>query len=298
MTNGLTASWENMMDRLQTWVDMLITNIPNIALAIFAFVLFLWISSKVQYLLRRPLRRFVGDESIKNLIIRFIAIAFVGLGLIMSLGILNLDTALKSILAGAGVAGLAVGLALQGTLSNTFAGIILSIRKVVNIGDWIETNGYAGSVQKISLRNTSILEADNNIVVIPNKDIIENPFKNYGLTSRIRTIINCGIGYEEDLEKVKQVAIKAIGDRFPQEHGEEIEFFYTGFGDSSINFVLRFWVEAREKLTILGAKSEAIMTLKSTFDKHEINIPFPIRTLELRNQVLSKQITHVLENTN
>lgn len=288
----LSTSWQNMINRLEEWLDMLIVNLPNIVLAILVFVVFVWISRKVQFILRRPLRRFVQDESVKNLFVRFIALLVVALGFLLALGIMNLDTALKSLLAGAGVAGLAVGLALQGTISNTFSGIILSIKKIINIGDWIETNGYSGRVEKISLRHTQIVEPDNNIVVIPNNNILDNPFKNYGLTERIRTIVKCGIGYEEDLKRVKTIAVSAIKERFPQEHGEEIEFFYEEFGDSSINFVLRFWVEAKEKLTILGARSEAIMIIKEAFDRKDINIPFPIRTLELRNK---NQVTEILQ---
>lgn len=292
MQKNLTQAWSEMFERLNGWLETMITNLPNIVLGILVFVVFIWISRKVQWLIRKPLRKFVDDDSVKHLIIRFTAVVVIALGLLLTLGILNLNTALKSLLAGAGVAGLAVGLALQGTLSNTVAGIALSLKKVINIGDWIVTNGYAGRVEKITLRNTSILERDNNIVVIPNNKILDNPFKNYSLTDRIRTIVHCGIGYEEDLHRVKEIAVKAIEERFPQEHHEEIEFFYEEFGSSSINFVVRFWVEAKENLTILGAKSEAIMTLKDTFDENNINIPFPIRTLEMRNKDQFKEVLH------
>jgi small conductance mechanosensitive channel len=182
-------------------------------------------------------------------------------------------------LAGAGVAGLAVSLALQGTLSNTFSGLFIAIKDEINKGDYVQTNGYAGKVVDIDLRNTKIKESDNNIVVIPNRLIMENPFKNYGLTNRIRVSINCGVGYESDLEQVKDLTINAIEEIFPPKSNEKIEFFYTEFGGSSIDFKLRFWVDATENRIILNAKSDAIMKIKSLYDKHNINIPFPIRTL-------------------
>ncbi|MDX1685948.1 MAG: mechanosensitive ion channel family protein [Saprospiraceae bacterium] len=298
MKEQFSNSWEDMLSQMQGWVDTLIMNLPNIVLAIVVFVLFVWISRKTQFIIRRPLKKFVKDDSIKHLVVRSFAILFVALGFLLALEIMNLDTALKSLLAGAGVAGLAVGLALQGTLSNTFSGIVLSIKKVINIGDYIETNGYRGTVEKITLRQTMIREADNNIVMIPNNEILENPFKNYALTQRIRTIIECGVGYESDLRKVKEVAIEAVEERFPQDPDKDIEFFFTEFGNSSINFVLRFWVEARENFTILGARSEAIMTIKEAFDKNDINIPFPIRTLEMRNKELSDDISSALKQSN
>jgi small conductance mechanosensitive channel len=83
------------------------------------------------------------------------------------------------------------------------------------------------------------------------------------------------------LEKVREIAIDAIQNSFPQDKSKEIEFHYLEFGDSSINFQMRFWVDAQAKLTMLEARSEAIIVIKKAFDAHNINIPFPIRTLDL-----------------
>jgi len=213
------------------------------------------------------------------LLANLISIATIVFGLILALAVLNLDGTIKSILAGAGVAGLAVSLALQGTLSNTFSGLFIAIKDEVNVGDWVQTNGFSGTVVDIDLRNTKIKEADNNIVVVPNKMIMENPFKNFGLTKRIRTTIECGVGYESDLEEVRKIATAAIADIYPPSENENIEFYYTNFGGSSIDFMLRFWVDATKNKTALQVKSDAIMKIKNTFDKNNINIPFPIRTI-------------------
>lgn len=78
---------------------------------------------------------------------------------------------------------------------------------------------------------------------------------------------------------MKKITIEAIKEIFPPHYGEEIEFYYTDFGESSIDFLLRFWVDAKENLTALQVKSEAIKKVKKTFDHHGINIPFPIRTI-------------------
>lgn len=283
MEDQINASWDQVWQRLDSWVDGLVTNLPNIVMAIVIFVFFYWLGLKMQKWLRGPVRRVTHQESVQNLIVRFASLLVAAIGFLLALGILNLDTVLKSLLAGAGVAGLAIGLALQGTLSNTFSGILLAVKDVINIGDWIESNGYAGKVEKIALRNTWIREADNNIVVIPNKDVLESPFKNYGLTERIRVILECGVGYEEDLEHVKQVAIDAVRDSFHTDVEEEVEFYYREFGGSSINFMMRFWVKATDKMTILSAHSESIIVLKKAFDAADINIPFPIRTLDIKS---------------
>jgi small conductance mechanosensitive channel len=178
-----------------------------------------------------------------------------------------------------------VGLALQGTLNNTFSGILLSFLPEIQIGDWIENNGYAGRVVEINLRSIVIREADNNYVIIPNSQVIDAPFKNFSRTSRSRIMVNCGVAYNSDLELVRDITISTLTELFPQKKGEEVEFMYNEFGDSSINFVVRFWSNVTSNRDILIAKSTAIIAIKKVFDQHDVNIPFPIRTLEFNNKL-------------
>ena len=275
----LHQPWLKLKEKLLGWQDEIIFNLPNLLIAIVVFSLAYFLARNLQEFTNRYLKKVIKKPSIRSLVANCVSIITLALGLILALSILNLDGSLKSILAGAGVAGLAISLALQGTLSNTFSGLFIAIKNELNVGDWIETNGYSGKVIEIDLRNTKIKEADNNIVVLPNKLILEKPFKNYGLTNRIRTTIKCGVDYKSDLKKVKSISTKAIEDIYPTSYGENIEFYYTDFGDSSIDFILRFWVDATENLTALEVKSKAIITLKDTFENHDINIPFPVRTI-------------------
>lgn len=279
MEEQIESSWEKMLDRLANWIDTVIVNLPNLLIALIVFILAYWLGRNLQRWSARALKKAIRQPSIRNLISNIVAIIVIALGLFLALGILNLDTVLKSLLAGAGVAGLAIGLALQGTLANTFSGIFLAVKDIMNVGDWVETNGYEGTVMEIDLRHTQIKEADNNIVVIPNKMVLENPFKNYGLTKRIRATIKCGVSYDSDLRQVKQVAKETIEKLYPPEAGEEVEFYYLEFGDSSINFMVRFWVSATLNIIALEAKSRAILAIKEAFDEHDIDIPFPIQTL-------------------
>lgn len=279
MEEQLGSSWDKLVEKLAGWLDSLVLNLPNFLLALLVFVIAYWLSGALHSWTGRALKRFIKQPSIRGLVANVAAILTVVLGLVLALAILNLDGTLQSLLAGAGVAGLAVSLALQGTLANTFSGLFIAVKDELNIGDWVETNGYAGTVMQVDLRNTKLKEADNNIVVIPNKMIVDSPFKNYGLTERIRTTITCGVSYGSDLEFVRKVAIAAIESKFPSKDGENVEFYYTDFGDSSIDLLLRFWVDAQENLTALQVKSEAIMLVKKAFDENGISIPFPIRTI-------------------
>lgn len=283
MTEQLQGQFEEsymtVTDKLEKWLDVIISNLPNLIVAIVVFVITYFLSGLIRKYLDKILKGRVGQASLRSLITTMASVMVIALGLFIALGVLNLDTVLKSLLAGAGVAGLAVGLALQSSLSNTFSGIYLSVRDVINIGDWVETNGYQGSVADVTLRHTIIREPDNNLVVMPNKLVVENPFKNFGLTKQIRTIVKCGVGYESDLEFVEKVTKDAIQENFHRDESKEIEFHWLEFGDSSINFQVRFWIKAEAKLTILEAQSKAIKVIKNAFDKNDINIPFPIRTV-------------------
>lgn len=281
MGEKFQEAWQHMLERLYTWMDVAITNLPNFLLAVVVFGISYWLSRNLERWIRIPLARIVKQTSVRVIISKVASVALIAIGLFFALGIMNLDTVLKSLLAGAGVAGLAIGLALQGTLSNSFSGLFLAVKDIINVGDFVETNGYMGTVEEITLRNTQIRETDNNMVFIPNKQVLENPFKNYGLTKQVRLTIECGVGYEEDLEEVREIAIEAIQNYFPQDKSKEIEFHYLEFGGSSINFQMRFWVDATAKLSMLEARSEAIIVIKKAFDAHDINIPFPIRTLDL-----------------
>ncbi|HSP12192.1 MAG TPA: mechanosensitive ion channel family protein [Salegentibacter sp.] len=271
--------------KLQEWLDAIILNLPNFVLAILVFAMFLILARYLGKVVDRIFRNSIKQVSIRRMIIKVMKVTVVLIGFFVALGLLNLDKVLTTVLASAGVVGLAIGLALQGTLNNTFSGVILSFLPEIQIGDWIETNSYAGQVIDINLRNIVIKQADNNYVVIPNSKIVEEPFKNFSSTPRTRVMLDCGIAYNSNLEFVQQLSLETIEKIFPPKSNEEVEFMYTEFADSSINFVLRFWIDATANRDMLKAKNEAIIAIKKAFDANDINIPFPIRTIDFSNNL-------------
>lgn len=275
-----------IIDKLETWKDIFIKNIPNIAIALVVVFIAYFASRGINNLISNTLGKKIKQESVRNLVSRVASAIIFLTGLYIAMTVLKFDDTLKAIVSAAGVSGIVIGLALQGTLSNTISGVVLSFRENLNIGNWIETNGYAGEVIDINLNYFVIKEADNNMVIIPNKTILENPFKNYSLTTKMRISIECGVGYESDLEMVEKLTLETIKSNFNQEEiGKNVEFYYKEFADSSINFVCRFWVDSKNALEKLKAKSKAIIEIKKAFDKEGINIPFPIRTLDFSNKL-------------
>ena len=281
MKEQLVEAWNKMLDKLNSWLDAFIINLPNIIIAIVVFLIVVIISRYLSKIIAKLLNRTSLQRSMKNLIAKMVSIVVIIIGLFLILGILDLSKTLNTILTGAGIAGLAVGLALQGALANTYSGIILSYIKKIKFGDWIESNGYEGEILDIDLRMVTIKQVDNNLVYIPNKMVIENPIKNFSTTSQSRVILGCGVGYESDLRFVKKLVIDTIVSKFDVvEEKEEVLFLWKEFGDSSINFELRFWIDSTSALEVAKAQSEAMMFIKEVFDENDINIPFPIRTLD------------------
>ena len=278
----IDEAWKEMINRLSSWVDALIVNLPNIILALIVFTVIIILSKYVSKLTWKLLGNSRLQKSMKNVIAKLLSIMVILTGLFLILGILDLSKTLNTILAGAGVAGLAVGLALQGALANTYSGIVLSYIKHIKFGDWIESNNYEGEVVDIDLRAVTIKQSDNNLVYIPNKLVLENPIRNFSTTSQSRVILTCGVSYSSDLEFVRDLVCKTITSHFDNiEKTREVIFLYTEFGDSSINFETRFWIKSTSSLEVLKAKTIALMAIKKAFDANGINIPFPIRTLDL-----------------
>jgi len=286
------SAWSDIQDKLNDWVDSAILNLPNFLLAVVVFILFIAIALITATWVRKLLTKTKAQESVVVVSVRIYKALIILIGFFIALGILNLSTVLTSVLGAAGVAGIAVGLALQGTLNNTFSGVALSVMPKIQIGDWIRTNGFEGAVTDINLRNVTLRTIDQNLVCIPNTKILENPFKNLSIDARSIAILECGIGYESDLEFVEKITVKAVEEALPQNKREKVEFFYKEFGSSSINYEIRFWIKERNAKDEIIAKHKAIKAIKKAYNENNINIPFPIRTLDFgKNKFRAETLT-------
>lgn len=269
-----------LLDKLTAWLTGFVDMLPNIAVAIVILVAFYFISKTMKNLLGKVIVRVSSNISLNRLIGNTLSLIIMTIGLFFALGVLNLDKTVTSLLAGVGVIGLALGFAFQDTAANFMSGIFLAVQKTFHVGEIIASNGYMGKVKEISLRATTIHSFDGQEIILPNKDVFQSAIENYSETGKRRVELSCGISYGDDLEKVKKIALASIAGSPFLDPTESISFFYSGFGDSSINFNLYFWVNDTAQAAFLEARSEAIMKLKKAFDQNDIMIPFPIRTLD------------------
>lgn len=283
----VTENFEEQVSKVQSWTEGLIDLLPNIAIAL-AFLIFIFaISRYVRRITLRLMQKQSENPSISRIIAGIVATTFIIIGIFISLGILGLDKTVTSLLAGAGILGLAIGLALQDTLTSAISGIIMTTRKAYRIGDYVETNGYNGFIDEINLRNTTITQTNGVQVKIPNKIVLSNPLENYTLSGERRVEISVGISYNSDLVEVEKIVRNAILSNVNYNHSKTLEFFWTDFAESSIKFVVRLWISKHRQADYLQAKHEAVLAVWSACKKHNITIPYPIRTLEFndKNQI-------------
>lgn len=270
---------EIIIDKLKKWYEGFLELVPNIAAAALVLVLFIILSRLTRKLIFKVLKKTVDNEAITKLLSNISAFAILVMGLFIILGILNLDKAFTSLLAGAGIAGLAIGLAFQEPVINLLSGIDLASRKTYEIGDLVETNGYFGFVEKISLRTTKLKTVDGQDLIIPNKQIAQNPFINYTHSDERRIDLECGISYNANLEQVEKVALETIQSLDGLIESKGVNFFYKEYGDSGINFVIQFWCNTAAQNAFLTLRHKAIKALKKAFDENNITIPYPVRSV-------------------
>ncbi|QHT69788.1 mechanosensitive ion channel [Rhodocytophaga rosea] len=280
MQETISNAINKVFEKLSSWVEHFILMLPNLLVAILIFVVFYIIGRLVRKALTKPLQRFSHSQALIGLLLNVIFTAFVATGIFIALSILQLDKAVTSLLAGAGIIGLALGFAFQDIAANFVSGVLLAIRRPIRPGDVIESNSYFGSVISINLRSTIIRTMQGQHVHIPNKDIFNKPIVNFSEEGKRRIDLKCGVSYGDDLEKVKKVTIDAIRSIDYLLNKEDITFFYKEFGDSSINFEVRYWINYKKQQEYLAAVSDGIIRIKKAFDENNIMIPFPIRTLD------------------
>jgi small conductance mechanosensitive channel len=274
--------YDDVTSKLSAWADTFGEMLPNIIVALLALALF-WLLARVACgAADRALRRFDTHEAARDLISRIVRIGVLLTGVVVALGVMNLDKALASILAGAGIVGLALGFAFQDLAGNLISGVGLAIhqRWPFKIGDVVETNDVFGVVEKIYLRTSIIRTLDGKTAVIPNKQIYQNKVLNHSASGTRRVDLACGVSYGDDLEKVRRVVRDTLASVEPRDRSRDVEVFFTGFGSSSIDLIGRFWVDYEKQPDFLDARSRAIIAVKKAFDANDIVIPFPIRTLD------------------
>ena len=275
----LSKALELIESKLVNWLRALVRMLPNLLLAVLVVVIGLYLSKIIRNFSKKMLDRLSHGRVITNLFSSFIYITCIGITLFAALSILGLDKALTSLLAGAGIAGLALAFAFQDIAANFMSGILITMRRPLRVGDIVKVKDYMGKVHAINLRDTVLQTFQGQMVIIPNKDVSQNPIENFSLLGKRRVDLLIGISYDDDLEKVKEVTLQAVSTIAGLSPQDKTMLYFESFADSSINYSLRLWASTPEQPDYLRVQSEAIIKIKKAYDQAGITIPFPIRTL-------------------
>ena len=259
-------SWKEMFER---YVPVVCDYLLRIALVLVIFFVGRKLIKKIVNLCDQALKRHGMEVTVR----RFFCNVINALGYICMLGILLQTvgltaTSLTALVASAGVA---VGLALQGSLSNFAGGVLILLMKPFVIGDYIVQGNTEGTVKEIGLVYTELITADNRLIVIPYGTLIDSSIVNVTATGKRRLELSVGIGYKSDLKKAKEVLIR-LGENDPARDPENpVNVFVSELAESSVNLGLHVWVSSSE---YWNAKWRLTENIKMAFDEEGIEIPF------------------------
>lgn len=279
--NLLTKGYNTLVEKLIYWFEALAAALPNFILAIIVLTAFYFIAKGIKSLIYKVLSRWVDNRNLTELASQIVFTVILLVGVFFALGILNLDKTVTSLLAGAGVIGLALSFAFQDLATNFVSGVFITIQKPLRVGDLVETNDYKGIVKRIGLRAIDIEDFDGRYIIIPSKEVFQNPLVNYNETKYRRINLSVGVSYGDDMRKVRKLLYDTIRKvKEVSTSPTDVRIDFDGFGDSSINFIARFFIDKNDEKSYKVAEVEVATAIKEAFDANDIMIPFPIRTLD------------------
>lgn len=252
-------------------VDLAIMYAPKLALAIITLLVGLWVVGMITRTFKKVLHKREADPSLIPFLSGMVNIILKVMLVISVIGMVGIQT--TSFIAVLGAAGLAVGMALSGTLQNFAGGVIILILKPFKVGDFIEGLGHSGTVSEIQIFNTILKTPDNKTIILPNGNLSTSAMINYSTEPKRRVDMSFGIGYGNDFNKAKDVLMKIIeaDKRILNDPAEP--FIQLGeLADSSVNLVVRVWVNSSD---YWGVHFDLKRIVYEEFDKADLEIPFP-----------------------
>ncbi|HEA66198.1 MAG TPA: mechanosensitive ion channel [Desulfobacterales bacterium] len=288
-----------MFDQLVQKLDVsamttkFVAYVPNLIAVVILACIFWIILKLTKRILSTAMRKSKVPEEASDIVVRFSGY-FVGIIAMLTIAS-QLGFKITSLIAGLGVAGLAISFAAKDTVANVISGITLLIDRPFKIGDWISFGNLHAYVTEVKLRTTVLTSFDNETIVVPNKTLSQEQIRNYTLTPRIRVKVPIGIAYKENIQATREVILATIkGDkRILATPAPSV--IAQGLGDSSINLQLRFWTQ--DPLMQYSLKWEYTERIKRALDDAGIEIPFPHVQIFLERSSGLMELTKSLSKT-
>lgn len=276
------SNYQEHVDKAIDWAWEVLPDLAaNIIVALITLAVGLWLIGFINRMLRKFFEKKDYDLALESFLQSFINVALKVL--LFVLVITQLGVQSSSLIAAVGAAALAIGLALQGSLSNFAGGVLILIFKPFKVGDWISAQGVDGSVQEINIFYTKITTFGNQTAVVPNGNLSNDNIINYNALPERRDNIKVGIGYGSNIKKAKDILLQICADNEDISKEPVPEVYVDGLGDSSVNLTLRFWADTS---VFWPAHFYVIEEAKNRFDAAGIEIPFPQRDVHVKGEAL------------
>jgi len=270
---------ENLNFDLESFYPLIIDYGLKLLLAVVTLVIGLWIIKLIMRAMVRNMEKRNVEASLRQFLSSLLSILLKIMLIISVISMVGVQmTSFVAILA---AAGLAVGMALSGTLQNFAGGVLIILMKPFKVGDFIDAQGFMGTVKDIQIFNTILKTPDNKTIIIPNGGLSTSPMTNFSTEETRRVDFTFGIGYSDNIDKAKSVLSEIIGKDSRIMKDPEPFIAVSELGDSSVNFAVRVWAKASDYWGIYFDMNENV---KKTFDAEGISIPFPQRDVHLFNE--------------
>ena len=272
---------------LEQFLNKIINWVTTEGIKLIVGLLLLWIGwklvKKVVNIMSRTLEKRNVDATVASFLDTFIEVVLKGIVIYIFLDYVGVKTTgIAALLASAGVA---IGLALQGSLSNFAGGVIILLIRPFNVGDYIEGAGHTGTIEKIGMFYTHMTTVDNKLILVPNGNLANGSIVNYSAKELRRVDLTFGVGYEQDVLKVKRVLSNIVDAHDLILKTPEPFIALSAHGDSAVNFVVRVWVNNSDYWKVHFDLLEAV---KVKFDEEKISIPYPQMDLHIKKEELTK----------
>lgn len=272
---------EVLAEPFQHLIKELISFIPRLVVALIAFLATLYLSRFVARGLGAALKKRNVDPEISLLLSRTGQWGVISCGTVWSLSIVNFD--ITGFVAGLGILGFTLGFALKDIAENFVAGILLLLQQPFDIGDAIAVAGETGVVTDIQVRATTLRSFEGLLVIVPNSKVYTGTITNYSKAKRRRLSLDVGVGYGTDLPRASEIMLECV-NRLPGVESDPAAFVaFKAFGDSSINLSIFFWLNLKEG-GYWSTLNAALDGIKVAFEVENIDIPFPIRSIQMVSQ--------------
>ena len=268
--------WSNLMEKVYTLLTLYGLRVVS---AIAIFVIGRWVAKAIVRIIERLMVKREVDATLVSFVSNLGYVALLAFVIIAALNNLGIQTA--SFIAVVGAAGLAIGLALQGSLSNFAAGILMIIFRPFKVGDYVEGAGVAGTVESIQIFTTQLTTPDNKTIIIPNSKISGDNIVNYSTKEFRRVDLTFGIDYGDDIDQARQIIMDIITNDARVQKDPEPVVVVSELADSRVSLTTRAWAKTADVWNIFFETTEKV---KKAFDAQDITIPFPQRDVHIYEQ--------------